>query len=72
MEELANQLGRYGLLLVFFNVLLEQAGLPIPATPVLVLSGARAATGEMSVSLVLLTAVSASLLADAVWFSDRT
>jgi len=68
MEELANQLGRYGLPLVFFNVLLEQAGLPIPATPVLVLSGALAARGEMSVSLVLLTAAFASLLADAVWF----
>lgn len=68
MEELANQIGRYGLLLVFFNVLFEQAGLPIPATPVLVLSGALAATGRMSAPLVLLSAVSASLLADGVWF----
>src|SRR5262245_22064805 len=69
MEELANQLGRYGLPLVFVSVLIEQAGLPIPATPVLVLSGALAATGQMSASLVLLTAVAASLLADAVWFA---
>lgn len=69
MEELANQLGRYGLILVFFNVLLEQAGLPIPATPILVLSGALAATGTMSAPLVLLTAVCASLLADSVWFA---
>src|SRR5262245_16042310 len=69
MEELANQLGRYGLPLVFLNVLAEQAGLPIPATPVLVLSGALAASGEMSVSLVLLAALSASLVADSVWFA---
>src|SRR5262249_27983262 len=69
MEELANQLGRYGLPLVFLNVLLEQAGLPIPATPILVLGGALAATGEMSAPLVLLTAVCASLLADLVWFA---
>jgi len=68
MDELARQLARNGLLLVFFNVLLEQAGIPIPAMPVLVLCGAMAARGEMSVALVLLTAVLASLVADGVWF----
>lgn len=68
MEELAHQVGRYGLPLVFLNVLAEQAGLPIPATPVLVLSGALAASGEMSASLALLAAVSASLVADTGWF----
>jgi len=69
MEELAHQLIRYGLPLVFLNVLCEQAGLPIPATPVLVMSGALAATGQMSASLVLLLGVTASLLADSVWFA---
>src|SRR5262245_16494719 len=69
MQELANQLIRYGLPLIFLNVLAEQVGVPIPATPLLVLSGALAATGRMSASLVLLTAVSASYLADAVWFA---
>jgi membrane protein DedA with SNARE-associated domain len=69
MEELAKQLVRYGLPLVFLNVLCEQAGLPIPATPILVMSGALAATGQMSASLVLLMAVTASLLADSVWFA---
>lgn len=69
MEELSIQLVRWGLLLVFFNVLLEQAGLPIPAVPILVLCGALAARGEMSVTLVLLTAALASALADAVWFA---
>lgn len=69
MEELATQLGRYGLPLVFFNVLVTQAGLPIPATPVLLVCGALAARGEMSVALVLLTATAASLLADASWFA---
>jgi hypothetical protein len=33
MEEFANQLGTYGLPLVFLNVLAEQAGLPIPPPP---------------------------------------
>jgi membrane protein DedA with SNARE-associated domain len=69
MEELAKQLGRYGLPLVFINVLLEQAGLPIPSTPVLVLCGALAASGSMSPSRVLLIALVASLVPDAVWFA---
>src|SRR5262245_59150489 len=68
MEELGRQLARHGLLLVFINVLLEQAGLPIPAMPVLILCGALAARGEMSVAMVLLTATVASLAADAVWY----
>ena len=69
MEELAHQLGRYGVPLVFLNVLAEQAGLPIPATPILVLGGALAANGEMSASLILLTALAASVLADVVWYA---
>src|SRR5262245_48527581 len=69
MDELARQLTRHGLLLVFLNVLLEQAGLPIPATPVLVLAGALAARGEMSLAPVLLTATLASLMADTVWYA---
>ena len=69
MEEFAQQLVRFGLPLIFLNVLCEQAGLPIPATPLLVMSGALAATGRMSASLALLTAVAASLLADSVWFA---
>jgi len=68
MDELARQLARHGLQLVFLIVLLEQAGLPIPSMPVLVLCGALAARGEMSVALVLLTATFASLVADLVWF----
>src|SRR5262245_38215424 len=68
MDELARQLARYGLPLVFLNVLFDQAGLPVPATPILVLCGALAARGEMSVPLVLLTGTVASLLADGVWF----
>src|SRR5436190_6351890 len=69
MQELAIQLGRYGLPLVFLSVLCEQAGVPIPATPILVMSGALAATGRMSASLVVLTAVAASLLADSAWYA---
>jgi membrane protein DedA with SNARE-associated domain/rhodanese-related sulfurtransferase len=59
---------QYGLLLVFANVLLEQAGAPVPAVPTLVVAGALAAGGQLSLPLVVLVAVLASLLSDGAWF----
>ena len=49
-------LARYGLLLVFLNVVLDQSGLPIPAVPILVACGALAARGEISLTSLLLSA----------------
>ena len=40
MEHLISLLAQYGLLLVFANVLLAQAGLPLPAQPTLIVAGA--------------------------------
>jgi membrane protein DedA with SNARE-associated domain len=57
-------------LLVFFNVLLEQAGLPVPAVPSLALAGGLFAKGDLLLgagSLVGL-AVLACLLADSLWY----
>ena len=62
-------LARYGLLLVFVNVLLDQAGVPVPAVPLLLACGALAARGEISLALLLLTATLASLIADSAWFA---
>jgi len=61
-------LARYGLLLVFLNVLLDQAGLPVPAVPILLACGALAARGEISLTLLLLTATLASMVADSAWY----
>ena len=36
----------YGVLLVFVNVLLERLGLPLPATPTLLVAGALAGSGS--------------------------
>lgn len=60
---------RYGLLLVFLSVFLDQAGLPIPAVPILVACGALAARGEISLTFLLLMATLASMAADAAWFA---
>lgn len=68
MSYLFHLIEQYGLLLVFFNVLLEQIGLPLPAYPTLVIAGALLGSGDYSAGLLLLTAVIAALIADSFWF----
>jgi membrane protein DedA with SNARE-associated domain/rhodanese-related sulfurtransferase len=58
----------YGYLLLFAWVLVEQFGLPLPATPVLVAAGALSADGKLSFSVALLVGLVASLFADSVWY----
>ena len=40
MSQLINLILEFGLGLVFLNVLVEQAGLPVPAYPTLIVAGA--------------------------------
>lgn len=68
MHELTELLARHGLLLVFANVLLTQAGIPVPAIPLLVVAGAMAAQGEFSYTALLMTAVAAALAGDIPWY----
>jgi membrane protein DedA with SNARE-associated domain/rhodanese-related sulfurtransferase len=58
----------YGYFLIFGWVFLEQIGLPLPATPVLIAAGALSATEHMSFPLALLAGVIACLVADVTWF----
>jgi membrane protein DedA with SNARE-associated domain/rhodanese-related sulfurtransferase len=62
-------LQRYGLAVVFANVLLAQLGIPLPAYPVLMITGALSARGEYSPTALLLTSVAASLVADLTWYA---
>jgi membrane protein DedA with SNARE-associated domain len=68
MQDLTGLLAQHGLLLVFANVLLTQAGIPLPAVPVLVIAGALAAQGEFTYTALLLTAIAAALLGDIPWY----
>src|SRR5690606_15677205 len=68
MEEITGLLAQHGLLLVFANVLLTQAGLPVPAVPMLVVAGALAAQGEFGYTALVLTAVVATLLGNIPWY----
>lgn len=58
----------HGYVVLFVWVALEQAGLPLPAVPVLLAAGALAGTGQMHLALILGTAVVASLASDVIWY----
>ena len=68
METLVRLVEQNGLLLVWSNVFLAQAGLPVPAAPALLAAGAFAARDEFSWIALLAGAVSASLVADYCWY----
>jgi len=58
----------HGASVLFWVILLEQAGLPIPAIPLLVAAGALVGAGKMSVAAALLIPVAASLPPDLAWY----
>jgi membrane protein DedA with SNARE-associated domain/rhodanese-related sulfurtransferase len=58
----------YGYLLLYAWVLVEQLGIPLPATPILLAAGALSAEGQISFALALLASVAGSLTSDASWF----
>ncbi|MFC4528690.1 DedA family protein/thiosulfate sulfurtransferase GlpE [Dyella halodurans] len=62
-------IAQYGLLLVFINVLIEQAGAPLPAVPTMIVAGALAAADKLPLAGVLGVAVLACLLADFAWYA---
>ena len=59
----------YGLLLVFGVVLVEQLGVPVPAMPVLLFAGAKAAEDPLYGLTALALAVLACLLGDFAWYT---
>jgi membrane protein DedA with SNARE-associated domain/rhodanese-related sulfurtransferase len=68
MPNLVELLELYGVLIVFAIVLVEQGGLPIPAFPILVVSGALAVGGGINWLACLGAAIAACLIADYFWF----
>jgi membrane protein DedA with SNARE-associated domain len=59
---------RHGYAVLFFSVLAEQLGLPLPATPFIVAAGALAHMGQMNLVVAILLATVASMLADLSWY----
>lgn len=58
----------YGYLLLFTWVLVEQFGIPLPATPVLLAAGALSAEHQISFPLALAVGIAGALIADSGWF----
>ena len=59
---------RHTYIVLFVWVLLEQAGLPVPSLPILLVAGSMAVAGHMSISMALLTAVVAAVIGDYGWY----
>jgi len=68
MDDMTQFLVRHGGLVLFAAVFAEQAGLPIPAVPVLLAAGALAGTGKMSLAMAIGLGVVACLLGDFIWY----
>jgi membrane protein DedA with SNARE-associated domain/rhodanese-related sulfurtransferase len=68
MEQFAAEIQRYGLWVVFLNVLLAESGLPLPAFPILVVAGALAASGGGALIGLISAGVAACLIADLAWY----
>lgn len=61
-------LADHGAMVLFWVILVEQLGAPIPAIPLLIAAGALVGVGNMSLATVLLVPVAASLPPDLAWY----
>src|SRR5262245_5156873 len=68
MQDLVEFLGHHGYGLVFFAILIEQMGIPLPGVPILIVMGALARTGEFVLPGVVGSALAGSLTADMIWY----
>jgi len=67
-HDAASLVSEYGLAIVFANVFVEQMGLPVPALPTLVVAGAFAIGGKLSIVGLFVVALAACLMADVTWY----
>ena len=67
-NDLGSAVSQYGLPIVFANVFVEQIGIPVPAIPTLVVAGAFAAGGKLSIVAVFVVALVACVIADVAWY----
>lgn len=67
LSQITDSLQRDAVWVVFLNVLLQQAGLPVPAVPTLLLAGSLALSSGQLANM-LAAAILASVLADWMWY----
>jgi membrane protein DedA with SNARE-associated domain/rhodanese-related sulfurtransferase len=68
MQDLIRLTDHYGLMLIFAAVLLESLGLPLPAMPLLIVAGALAGGGTLSLGAIAAVALLAVLVGDIAWY----
>ncbi len=68
MHAVTEFLLKYGYWVLFCNVLLEQAGVPLPTMPVFLAMGALAGLGKFSFVASVVIALTATMSADLMWF----
>jgi membrane protein DedA with SNARE-associated domain/rhodanese-related sulfurtransferase len=68
MNQLIALIQEHGLWLVFANVLTEQAGVPVPAYPTLIVAGAYLTVGEGRVLALVTVGALAAVIADTLWY----
>lgn len=68
MATLVQWLEQIGVLAVFSLVLAEQAGLPLPTYPILIVAGAWSAQGGPALWRIAVAVILACILADALWY----
>src|SRR5258708_38619362 len=59
----------YGYWAVFFGVMLENAGVPVPGETILLIAGYFASTGEFNIALVMIIAASGAVVGDNIGFA---
>ena len=59
---------QYGYWLIFFGIMLENAGIPLPGETITLVGGFLAGNGELHYSLVLLSAVVGAILGDSAGY----
>ncbi len=67
ISQISESLQRDAVWVVFLNVLLQQAGLPVPAVPTLLLAGSLAVSSGQFAAI-LAAAILASVIADWMWY----
>jgi membrane protein DedA with SNARE-associated domain len=68
MAEILHFLLRHGYPVLFAWVFLEQAGLPMPSSPLLFVAGALAGAGKMGFTQTMGLVIIAAMMADTSWF----
>lgn len=69
MDHIVALIEEFGLLAIFLNVLLDEGGLPLPASPLLAVAGALSVRGgELSLYAIIAAAVAGSFVADNSWY----